>query len=368
MGCLPVALLVAGVIMIRMPDLHPITSCPPLTTDQRLLGDALKADVQTLAGTIGRRNVISRYDALGAAADLIESAFSNAGYQVRRQGYEIDGLEGRPCYNLEVEIRGTVRPDEIVVIGAHYDSAEHTPGANDNASGVAALLALARAFAGAAPERTLRFVAFVNEEPPFFWTRDMGSLVYARRCRERNENIVAMLSLETLGYYSDEQGSQRYPLPLLNRIYPTTGNFAAFIGNIRSRSLVRTTVNSFRSTALCPSEAAFLPGWITGVSWSDHWSFWHAGYLAVMVTDTALFRYRWYHTPEDTPGKLNYDRFALVVAGLETVVADLAGVNRTTSGTTSPQKSTATNSKLFQSDADERGLAVREHSFSTGIV
>lgn len=327
MGCLPIALLVAGVIMIRMPDMYPMTSIPPLTADQRLLCDALKADINTLAGDIGKRNVITRYEALCTTADTIERALTKVGYQVRRQGYEIDWLKGRSCCNLEVEIRGTVHPDEIVVIGAHYDSEEQTPGANDNASGVAALLALARAFASAQPERTLRFVAFVNEEPPFFWTRHMGSLVYARQCRARNERIVAMLSLETLGYYSDEPGSQRYPIPLLGRIYPTTGNFVGFIGNIRSRSLVRSAVNSFRRAAFCPAEAAFLPAWVTGISWSDHWSFWHEGYPAIMVTDTALFRYRWYHTPEDTPDKLNYERMTLVVEGLKTVVADLAGTH-----------------------------------------
>ncbi|MFH1970124.1 MAG: M28 family peptidase [Verrucomicrobiota bacterium] len=326
-GCLPVALLVTGIIIMRMPDIHRTEPIPPLTADQRLLGEALKADVYTLAGEIGDRNVISRYNALCTAADYIEGALSKAGYQVRRQGYEVDWLKGRPCYNLEVELRGTVHPEDIVVIGAHYDSVEGVPGANDNASGVAALLALARAFAGIKSDRTLRFVAFVNEEPPFFWTRTMGSLVYARQCRARNENIVAMLSLETLGYYSDEKGSQRYPIPLLGRIYPTTGNFVGFIGNIRSRSLVRTAVKSFHRAALCPSEAAFMPAWVTGVSWSDHWSFWHEGYPAIMVTDTALCRYRWYHTPNDTPDKLNYDRFTLVVAGLKNVVSDLAGAH-----------------------------------------
>jgi len=327
LGCFPVALCIAGFIMIRMPDMHPMVFIPPLTADQFLLCDALKADVHTLAETIGRRNVYSRYEALCATADTIERSLTNTGYQVRRQGYEIDWLKGRPCYNLEVEIRGTDHPNDIVVIGAHYDSEEFTSGANDNASGVAAMLALARAFAGAQPERTLRFVAFVNEEPPFFWTRNMGSLVYARQCRARNERIVAMLSLETLGYYSDEPGSQRYPIPLLGRIYPTTGNFVGVVGNIRSRSLVRSAVNSFRRAALCPAEAAFLPAWVTGVGWSDHWSFWRQGYPAIMVTDTALFRYRWYHTPDDTPNKLNYERMTLAVEGLKTVIADLVGTH-----------------------------------------
>ncbi|MDD5676501.1 MAG: M28 family peptidase [Kiritimatiellae bacterium] len=327
LGCLPVALGVAGYITLRIPDMRPMIFIPPLTAEQHLLCDALKKDVKTLAGDIGRRNVSTRYEAVCATADTIERSLMKEGYHVRRQGYEINWLKGRPCYNLEVEIWGTEHPDEIVVIGAHYDSAEQTPGANDNASGVAALLALARAAAGAHPERTLRFVAFVNEEPPFFWTWSMGSLVYARQCRTRNERIVAMLCLETLGYYSDEPGSQRYPISLLGRIYPTTGNFVGFIGNIKSRSLVRSVAQSFRRAALCPSVAAFMPAWVTGVSWSDHWAFWHEGYPAILVTDTALFRYCWYHTPEDTPEKLNYDRLTLVVEGLKTVVADLAGIN-----------------------------------------
>jgi hypothetical protein len=325
LACFPLALLVAGFMMLRMPDLHSKVAVQPLTAEQQRLREALKADVQALAGEIGPRNAAGNYAALCQAAAYIETAFSNAGYQVQRQGYEIETLQDRPCYNLEVEIRGAAKPDEIVVIGAHYDSAGITPGANDNASGVAAVLALARAFAGAKPERTLRFVAFVNEEPPFFWSGAMGSLVYARRCRARHEQIVAMLCLETMGYYSDEPGSQRYPVPLFSRIYPTTGNFLGFIGNLRSKTLVRNALRSFRRANLCPAEGAFLPQWVSGVSLSDQWSFWHEGYPAVMVTDTAPYRYRWYHTPEDTPEKLNYDRFALAVAGLNNVVADLCG-------------------------------------------
>ncbi len=326
LGCFPVALCVAGIIMISMSSKYQPLSIQPLTAGQLLTSAALKTDVTALAGEIGDRNAVSRYGALCAAADYIDGSLTKAGYQVRRQEYKIGLIKDRPCCNLEVEIRGASRPEDIVVIGAHYDSVEGTPGANDNASGVAAMLALARAFAGTKPDRTLRFVAFVNEEPPFFWTRDMGSLVYARQCGARNERIVAMLSLETMGYYSDEKGSQRYPLRIFNLFYPVTGNFIGFVGNPRSSVLVRRVAESFRKTGLCPSEAAALPGWITGVGWSDHWSFWQGGYPAVLVTDTALFRYPWYHTPEDTPEKLNYERFALVVEGMKKVVGDLAGV------------------------------------------
>lgn len=328
LALLPFALLAAGFIAIRMPDWRALRPIPPLTAEQAKLRDALRADVQVLAGDIGIRNAEYRYRALCAAADYIEAALTNAGWRVRRQGYKIEWLEGLPCYNIEAEIRGAVRPDEIIVVGAHYDSAAMTPAANDNASGVAALLALARAFAGARPERTLRFVAFVNEEAPFFWTPAMGSRVYARDCRARHERIAAMLCLETLGYYTDAPDSQRYPAPIFKLLYPTTGNFVGFIGNRPSGALTRRALKSFRRAALCPSEAAVLPVWVPGVTLSDHWSFWQEGYPAVMVTDTAFFRYRWYHKPEDTPEKLNYERFALAVAGLETVVADLAGCSK----------------------------------------
>ena len=198
-------------------------------------------------------------------------------------------LKGRECYNLEVEIIGSEKPDEIVVIGAHYDSLEGTTGANDNGSGVAALLAIARAFGDKQPVRTLRFVAFTNEEPPFFQSDDMGSLVYARRCSERNENIVAMLSLETIGYYTDEERSQDYPSGLMDFVFPTTGNFISFVGNIKSRKLLGDVAGSFRQYAKFPSVAAFLPEDIVGVGWSDQWSFWQYGYPAIMVTDTAPF-------------------------------------------------------------------------------
>lgn len=324
-----IALILGGVwfFMLRMPGKSYQGTMPPLTEEQRLIRGAIRKDVFILAGEIGDRNVRTNYENLCAAADFIEASFQRAGFKVSRQGYEVSlsGLQGRTCYNLEVEITGSERSGEIVVIGGHYDSLEDTPGANDNASGTAAVLALARAFAGRQTLRTLRFVTFVNEEPPYFQSSDMGSWVYVKRCRQRNENIVAMLSLETIGYYSDEKWSQNYPVAPLGLVYPTTGNFIAFVGNIKSRKLVRDAVGLFRRYAEFPSEAAALPEMLVGVNWSDHWAFWQGGYPGVMVTDTAPFRYPYYHTQEDTPDKIDYDRLAYVVSSLEKVVADLAG-------------------------------------------
>ncbi len=296
-----------------------------LTPAQIVLREELRRDVAVLGGEIGPRSAVTEYTNLCRAAEFIEKSLSGMGYEVRRQDYEPDhwAMRGKPCRNLEVEIKGTAKPDEIVVVGAHYDTEMSCPGANDNGSGMAALLALARRFPGKGGARTLRFVAFANEEPPFFWTSQMGSLVYATACRARGDKIVAMLSLETLGYYDDAPGSQHYPSRLFGWLYPTTGNFISFIGNVKSRALVERALLSFRRHAVFPSEGAALPGLISGVGWSDHWAFWQNGYPGVMVTDTAPFRYAHYHTAEDTPEKLDYDRFAVVVEGLLGVVGEI---------------------------------------------
>jgi Zn-dependent M28 family amino/carboxypeptidase len=261
------------------------------------------------------------HDALEKAASYIEEALRELGYPVTAQAYI---AEGKPVRNLETEIAGTRWPDEVVLIGAHYDSVQGSPGANDNASGVAALLEIARLLAGKRPVRTVRFVAFVNEEPPFFYSQEMGSRVYARRARERGNNIVAMLALETIGYYDDATGSQHYPLPLYSLFYPDTGDYIAFIGNLSSRGLVRQSLGSFRRHTAFPSEGIAAPGWLGGIHWSDHWSFWQEGYPALMVTDTAPFRYPHYHTGSDTPERIGYPRLARVVAGLARVTVDLA--------------------------------------------
>ncbi len=308
-------------IMIRMPGKSYRGQLPPLTPSEIILQNNLKQTVEKLSQEIGEHNFIF-YKNLVTAADFLDDSLVKYGYKVQRQGYEISG---KKYYNLEVEIPGTDKANEIVIIGGHYDSVTASPGANDNSSGAAGVLELARIFAGKNISRTLRFVEFVNEEPPFFWTPDMGSMVYAKRCQARGEKIMAMLSLETIGYYSDIPGSQKYPFPL-DLIYPGTGDFIAFVGNIDSGNLVRNVISLFRKYAQFPSEGAALPGKIPGVGWSDHWSFWQYNYPALMVTDTAPFRYPYYHTEEDTPDKINYDRMARVVAGLEKVISDLVGI------------------------------------------
>ena len=289
----------------------------PLTTEQ-----ALKKHVVHLATTIGERN-LRTYDKLCDAADYIEAEYKSYGYKPMRQTYQV---QGRDCFNIDVEIKGTGSPDEVVIIGAHYDSFVGTPGANDNGSGTAAMLYLAKHFAKSKPERSLRFVAWTNEEPPYFQTRGlMGSWVYAEKCRQEEQDIVAVLSLETMGYFTDAKDSQEYPPPL-NLLYPSTGNFVGFVANTKSRSLQRKVIKKFREHAKIPSEGASLPGSVPGVGWSDHWSFWQEDYAGLMVTDTAPFRYPHYHKPTDTPDKVNFPEMAKVVEGLKFVIEDQAKI------------------------------------------
>jgi Zn-dependent M28 family amino/carboxypeptidase len=294
-----------------------ISSAARLSPEDIDLRAELKSDVQTLAGEIGERNM-GHYGQLNAAADFIEDSFSRAGLHPRQDSYEV---RGQACHNIEAEIPGT-RPN-VVLIGAHYDSVFGSPGANDNGSGVAALLALARRFAGKPAQQTLRFVAFVNEEPPYFLTEQMGSFVYAGRSKARGDRISAMISLETIGYFSDAPHSQTYPSPGLGVFYPTVGNFIGFVSNVHSRALLRRSIALFRKHAKIPSEGAALPSFIPGVSWSDQWAFWQHGYPGIMITDTAPFRYPHYHSATDTPDKLDYDRFALVVSGMQKVIQEL---------------------------------------------
>lgn len=318
-GCPMLATAVGYFLMISMPGRSFSGPLPPLTQEEEEVRDRLKQHIEMLAGEIGERN-LWQYEALERSAAYIETKLKEAQYQPADQFFEVKRKKVR---NLEAEVAGT-ESDEIVLVGGHYDSVHSCPGANDNGTGAAAVLEMARLLAGRRFRRMVRFVAFVNEEPPFFQTGNMGSLMYARRCRERNEKIVAMFSMETIGYYSDAVRSQRYPFPF-SFFYPDTGNFIAFVGNAGSRNAVREAIRSFREHTSFPSEGAAVPGGLPGIGWSDHWSFWKCGYPGVMVTDTATFRYPHYHLDSDTPDKVDYDRTARVVVGMTRVVAELAG-------------------------------------------
>jgi hypothetical protein len=279
----------------------------------------LRVHVATLAGTIGERNVF-RPEALGEAAAYLKKFWQENGLRAETQALEANGVA---CENVWVELRGTQRPEEILVIGAHYDSVLGSPGADDNASGVAALLEISRVLAAGNSPRTVRFVAFVNEEPPFFMTEAMGSKRFADEAARKKEKIVAMLSLETLGYYSDRPRSQSYPL-FLSWFYPNTGNFIGVVGNMASRNLVEKATRLFQEATSFPVECIAAPRILPGIDWSDQAAFWSHGWQAVMITDTALYRYPHYHLETDLPNQLNYPAFAQVVQGLTHVAKGLA--------------------------------------------
>jgi Zn-dependent M28 family amino/carboxypeptidase len=306
--------------MIWMPGSSHTGPLPPATPDQAALAADLRTHVEQLAGRIGSRSMFYPRQ-LAQAAVYLDERLKAAGFTATTYSHSVRGTQ---CPNIEAELRGTSKPEEIIVIGAHYDAFQGTPGADDNASGCAGVLEIARRMKAAGPRaRTIRFVLFSNEEPPNFWTPDMGSWVYAKGCRERGETIVAMLSLEAIGYYDSAPGSQKYPFPL-SLLYPDTGDFIGFVGHYRYRDLTRRVIASFRASTPYPSEGAALFSAIPGVGWSDHWSFWQEGYPALMVTNTATFRNPHYHQPGDTPQTLDYERMARVVEGVERVVVDLA--------------------------------------------
>ncbi len=286
-----------------------------------VLRKALKAHVVALSQTLGERR-IGHNDSLERARSYIESVVNPIADGSRvRISFDDVGPDASDARNVIVELAGSSA--ELVIVGAHYDSAPGTAGANDNASGVAVLLELARRLRGHRFFRTLRLVFFANEEPPYFQNPGMGSLAHARVCSERGEVIRAMLSLESLGYYSDAPDSQRYPWPV-GLFYPKKADFLAFVGNLGSRSLVRTAISAFRESTPFPSEGASLPGFVPGVGWSDHWAFWQFGYEAIMITDTALYRDPHYHEPSDTSATVDFTRLTLVTVGVQHVIERLA--------------------------------------------
>ena len=290
---------------------------PSSTRTRAHLVEELRRSVRELTAR-GQRNVLNA-PAYHAAAAWIERSFQEAGYATTIQKFIVDGVE---CRNIVAELPGAGAGAEIVVIGAHYDSVFGSPGADDNASGVAGLLAIARELRNTRPTRTLRFVAFANEEPPHFTTAAMGSYVYAKACRARGERIAAMISVEAIGYFDSTRGSQTYPA-FLGALYPDTADFIAFASNIRSRGLLDRCLKTFRDHAEIASEGAALPEAVPGIGWSDQWAFWQFGYDAIMVTDTALFRNPHYHASHDLPDTLDYERMALVTEGLIAVVKAL---------------------------------------------
>ena len=278
----------------------------------------LEDHVRMLAEELGPRDVGHPAN-LDRVAQYIRNQFQQYSDRVEDQPYPLNGITVR-------NIRAFLGPEneDRIVVGAHYDVAGPYPGADDNASGVAGLLELARLLKHTDLPTTVELVSYPCEEPPYFYTRKMGSFVHAKSLKKRNIDVRAMLALEMIGYFSDEEGSQSYPLFLLRPFYPPVGNYIAVVGKLFQRKLVRGIRRSMSAATPLPVESINAPRLLPGVALSDHLNYWWAGYPAAMITDTAFYRNENYHTAYDTPDTLDYIRMGQVVDGVKAAVTELA--------------------------------------------
>ena len=292
-------------------------------TDQTVIKEQITGNltktVHYLAEEIGPRSY-TQTAALKNTTDYIKSALHGYGYKVFVQGYSV---RERSFENIYVVKTGSVLPDKILVVGAHYDTVPGTPGADDNASGVAGLLELARLFADEQPGITLHFVAFALEEPPFFRSQQMGSYVYAKKLNDERSDVEGMICLESIGFFRDGPESQMFPLPFFRFFYSATGNYITFVSNFQSRGFLNRAKNAFMEGSSLPVESLSSFALIPGIDFSDHRSFWKFGYKAIMITDTAFYRNPNYHGIGDVPSTLDYERLAEVVIGLTASIREL---------------------------------------------
>jgi len=308
---------------VSMPGRSFSDTLPALLPSEKQLAARLRKHVEELALGIGVRHA-ERGDSLRRSAKYCTSQFIQRDFDVEIESFDFQGVSQQI---VVAEITGRRKPKEVIVIGAHYDTVLGSPGADDNASGVAALIEIASLLKDVPMDKTVRFVAFPNEEYHGEDWRNMGSYHHAKRSHDRGDQLIGMISLEMLGYFSDEIGSQKYPFPF-NLFYPERGNFIGFIGNYASRDWVRRVVRNFRELAAFPSEGAAAPERFKDIARSDHWSFWQFDCPALMVTDTSNFRFPYLHGEEDTPDKVDFEAMARITVGLAKVIVKLAQAPR----------------------------------------
>ena len=309
---------IAGLGIVTQPFVQPRPSQPPQVDPRRL-----EAHVKHLSVDLHPRSH-DQFDHLESAAQYILDEFKQTGGKVSVQ----DVLVQETTYE-NIVVRFGPAEGPLLVIGAHYDSHgdanarakdprgftpdTHTPGADDNASGVAGLIELARLLGRSAPSRPIELVAYTLEEPPHFRTEHMGSAWHARSLREANREVELMLSLEMIGFFSDEPGSQDYPLPGMSHLYPDRGNFIGLVGKLSDFAAMRRVKAAMAGATSLPVHSIHAPLFIQGIDLSDHRSYWREGFPAFMVTDTSYKRNPHYHLAGDTYEKLDYRRMAQVV-------------------------------------------------------
>ena len=294
----------------------------PSSERDSLLQARLRQHVDMLAGVIGPRHV-HRPGTTEATTAYIEKQIAEIGRVPRRERFDAGPME---VANLIVECTGTKRPDEVIILGAHYDTDPATPGADDNASAVAMLIEVVRMLRDVEFKRTVRFIAFACEEVPHFYTDTMGSQVHAQGCRARGECIVGMICLEMVGYFTDAANSQGVPpgIPKVVRwLFPKRGNFLASVGNMKSIPLVIGFRSGFKRASRLPLFSIALPERIREIRLSDNGPFWDAGYPALMITDTSFLRNPHYHLPSDTIETLDFERLAQGTLGVAGAIKHL---------------------------------------------
>ncbi len=253
-------------------------------------------------------------DFLNESAAYIHQHLSLYSNQVSYQNFDVMGIDYRNVIAKFGKARSHKQP--IYVIGAHYDAMDGLPGADDNASGVAGILELARLFAKQPPPAPVQLVAYALEEPPYFGSEDMGSFRHAQMLHEQGTNVALMLSLEMIGYFTDKANSQDYPIDILHYVYPQQGNYIAVIGKLSDFGLAWELKKHMRQTSPLPVYSINAPAIIPGIDFSDHRNFWAFDYPAFMISDTAFFRNHHYHEATDTWQRLDYQAMAMVVDGV----------------------------------------------------
>ena len=282
---------------------------------------ALEQHVRMISEHLGPRD-FSNLPGLEEVAEYVHSIFEEAGAHAKYQEYKV----GATTYkNVTAEFGPET--EERIVIGAHYDSAGALPGADDNASGVAGVLELAKKFQKYPPKIKVELVAYCLEEPPYFRTPSMGSAVHALRLREAGKKVRAMYSLEMLGYYADEPGSQKYPSAFLNLFYPSVGNFITVVSTYGQDNLGGRVKKAMQVATDLPVYSLTAPKFLVGIDFSDHMNYWNNDYPAVMITDTSFYRNPNYHTPHDTADTLDYQRMAQAVYAVWNSVIHLSEMN-----------------------------------------
>ena len=269
--------------------------------------EKLETHVRKLSEDFHPRNFANKKN-LNATADYIKEEFTKSGGKVSEQPFR----DGKNEYRNIIVSFGEESTDRIV-IGAHYDSCYDTPGADDNASGVAGLIELAHLFGKQKTSMQIELVAYTLEEPPFFSTEQMGSFVHAKSLKDKNAKVRLMISLEMIGYFSDVENSQNFPVSIMKLLYPSRGNFISIVGNFTNVFTVRKLKGLMSSSTDLPVYSINAPTFIPGIDFSDHKNYWENGFDAVMITDTSFYRNHNYHTTKDTAETLNYVKMAKVV-------------------------------------------------------